>query len=118
MKFTYKSIESDNLKIFAGDDERISSDVGDKVRRNIFSSNREGFLVYGPYARLEKGRHHIFVYGAALNCSEVDYVDVTRQNGQVVIDRSSIRDAPGNDILAIFTIDLEEPCEDVEFRVF
>lgn len=104
--------------LYLANDQAISTRVGKKQGRSIRSTNKEGYLVCGPYVKLDKGFHTIFFYGDVFDLSGKVEIDISCDKGEKIISKQQIKGASGIGVISIVRIYLDEECRDVEFRIY
>jgi glycosyltransferase involved in cell wall biosynthesis len=116
----YREWMPDDVHRFWGSDSRLSSRVGMRTGRDIVSTGKEGYLIFGPYVALPGGDYHVVLKGAiGANGAGEASVDVAVNKGTQVIAQSTIgRSANGDDCVLRLPISLKAPCDDLEVRVW
>jgi hypothetical protein len=114
----------DRVLRYWGGGHLLSSQVGRRTGREIRTDGRAGFLVFGPYVNLPRGRYSVRLFGS-LNFSTLDgtHVDVTVESGTVHLAKqdlsSAIRDGRARDQpLLTLEVELDRPCSDLEVSLF
>lgn len=115
----YKQWSPDDIYRFWGHDSRLSSQVGVANGRAIESAGSSGYLLFGPYLALAAGQYLIKIKGlvraGGLSGARMDAVI---DKGSVILTESMLTE-PGTDgFLAIVPISLDQPCTDLEVRVW
>lgn len=96
-----------------------NTQVGEVKDDILNSTGRKGFLLYGPYLSMLKGRYLLHIYGAASKVGRA-WIDVVSEKGnvrhakfQLISEHSSI-----SEVLLIGEVTLENDIHDIEIRVF
>lgn len=109
----------DGVQRFHGSDPRLKTIVGQCVGRNMHSTGRPGYLIFGPYIPLAAGQYQVMIYGS-MGIREADGVraDVVADKGNIIFTESTLKKSDKDGRLATLSISLEAPCSDIEIRVW
>lgn len=109
----------DGVQYFRGSDPRLKTMVGHCVGRDMVSTGKPGYLIFGPYITLAAGEYQIFVRGSLGNHSSQGVrAEVVGAKANIVFVESLLRHSGKDDCLAKLPILLKESCADVEVRVW
>lgn len=72
----HKNIVETKSFAFKASNRRLMTQVGSRNSSQIVTTDKQGFLLYGPYQRLEIGLYKVTVFGSATTVCEGDYLDV------------------------------------------
>jgi hypothetical protein len=103
---------------YFGSDEKLPTQVGRRDGLKLFTTGVSGCLLHGPYIELEAGVHQIIIRGARRDRAKGASVEIATNNGQKVITKSPMGTGDIDFKLACFHFTLDEPCRDVEVRVW
>lgn len=80
------------------------------------TSEREGFLVYGPYKRIERGHYSIeyCIRGNDILNDDIGYVDIYT-NGKTILQKSI---KGGSNVIRIDDVWIDDTYDDIELRIF
>ncbi len=94
--------------------------VGEYIDKQLASTNKEGYLLFGPYTSLKSGRYQLVIKGHAQSITGA-WVDVVSSKGTKVHKKVYLKNHQDNlsdsEILNTF-VELGEDADDVEIRVF
>ncbi|OJY92714.1 MAG: hypothetical protein BGP25_07410 [Lysobacterales bacterium 63-13] len=90
--------------------------------RAIESTGAAGFLVYGPYAKLDAGFYEVQWLGLAMGNPSTGRADVASDGGQMILGVADFSISPGpagepNNIIAHTRFRIVQAANDVEFRI-
>lgn len=96
--------------------DKLPTQVGTRVDAKLVSNGSAGYLLFGPYARLQAGTYNLLVKGD---------VETLPEGGKVIVDVAAARGAKVlgqqdvTDIGALPSFDIEVPADtsDIEVRV-
>jgi FkbM family methyltransferase len=104
-------------------DARVNTQVGEKTSATgLISTSKPGWLMFGPYLRLDPGKYRAVIFGKLMAGSgESVRFDVAHSKGEKILAQIEtkdieIRPSGGNDILATMEFSLVSPVEDLEVR--
>lgn len=118
--YEIQSSQLTSYKWFASDFQTI---IGKAMGSKSYLSNgNEGFLVFGPYIKVEKGSYQLVIKGELIkinnNVSEIGFIDVVSNKGTKVIKKEAITPI-GNLGKTTYNIEFNtEGIDDGEFRLF
>ncbi|ELW9526880.1 glycosyltransferase family 4 protein [Burkholderia cenocepacia] len=114
----YKQIISDDVLRFVGSDSRFSTQIGVRKGRDIQTSGKEGYLIYGPYCKLEVGEYRVVIRGqSGVSGTSGVHVDIVTNRGGQVLAKTVLGESVRSTILASLQFSVKEPCVDLEIRV-
>ncbi|GLS78912.1 glycosyltransferase family 4 protein [Oharaeibacter diazotrophicus] len=103
---------------------RLQTQCGRREGGMIRSSERAGYLVFGPYVPVGSGRYDVEIYGEGDAATFSDCVaDVSARQGTLTLAAAGLAvlaegvDAKGG-LVARLAVEIEEPVDDLEVRVF
>lgn len=105
---------------FYGDDIRLQTQVGITTEdHSIATTNQPGYLLYGPYLSLKKGKYNISVKGE-IGEKGLDFssIDVSVNSGSIILAQSNLNIPVSNQELASFDVTLEDNFSDFEIRIW
>lgn len=105
----------DGVPRFSGDDRRLQTQVGKRRGTRLQTTGQAGFLMFGPYIRLPKGRFEARIRGAAASGRAV--VDVAIERSRVIAAANVVAPLPSDTDLARLQFELMAPCDAVEVRI-
>jgi capsular polysaccharide transport system ATP-binding protein len=104
---------------FYGYDSRLYTQVGKRTAQEIVSMGQVGYLIYGPYVPLEAGQYQVRIYGVlGDNSAGTTGVEVVIDKGSQVLTESVLSRFGDDGCLVSLSITLDEPCTDLEVRVW
>lgn len=113
----YQQWLPDDVHRYWGSDPRLITQVGISEGRDIVSTHKAGYLLYGPYLALSAGMYCVSVWGTLeTGCSNNPLVDVTIEEGTQILAESILVTSDQHG-LASLEISLDKPCTDLEVRV-
>ncbi|UUE95601.1 glycosyltransferase family 4 protein [Comamonas thiooxydans] len=115
----YKQWMPDDVHRFWGGDARLCTQVGKRNGRDIETTGKAGYLIFGPYIPLEAGQYQVLVRGAVGACGLAGArMDVAVNKGAYILGESvlSVPDEKGNFVTLL--INLDTPCTDLEVRLW
>ncbi len=85
----------------------------------VRSTNKAGFLAYGPYVPIKHGLYEISVYGMWTNVSDLAWVDIAYDQGKKLVFKVKLNEIEVlKNRVARFQFRLDEDCENLEVRFF
>lgn len=104
---------------FRGSDSRMSTQVGKRTNRDMVSTGKAGYLLYGPCVPLLAGKYQVIIRGTVgKNGLARAHMDIGRDKGGLILGKSGLSKPDENDILVTLPISLDVPCSDLEVRVW
>lgn len=101
-------------------DTRFGTEVGDRRTREVATTGKQGWLLFGPYVALDPGEYKVTVRGRATTLSlGSTRIEATLGHGKKVLANGSLK-SPESLIdaqLGVLNFRLEERCEDLEIRI-
>ncbi len=108
-----------NTHRFRGNSSLLNTKVGKRTSDCITSENKAGWLVFGPYIKVAEGQYNVTIRGKLGDKGLAGaWADVSFNRATLLLKKSLLMppDAKGNFIT--FTISIEQPCEDLEVRIW
>ncbi|EQB00630.1 hypothetical protein L288_18065 [Sphingobium quisquiliarum P25] len=116
-KTPYKRWMPDGILRLWGSDSRMKSAVGVPDRKHIRTSNRAGFLLYGPHLPMAGQSYRMIASGDVVKLVGTEYMDVSSHGGTQIHWRGTIKGGRNNwSIDDVITFD--SPIQDLEIRVW
>jgi hypothetical protein len=116
----YKVHVSDELTLgsYSGADARFSTEIGRRIEGEIFSTQREGFLLFGPYTALQAGQYALRLQGFQSAPTLGAWLDIRWNKAALGTDFYELY--PGEEDVIDMTIpfQLNEDVEDLEIRIW
>lgn len=115
----YKQWMPDDVHRFWGGDARLDTQVGKRTGRDIESTGEAGYLIFGPYIRLDAGQYRVVIRGVLGEKGLAGaHMDAVVDKGRHILDKSALNapDEKGNFVELFITLDA--PCTDLEVRVW
>ena len=115
----YQQWMPDDVLRFWGGDARLGTQVGKCSGHDIETTGKAGYLIFGPYIRLDPGQYRVVIRGAlGVNGLSGAHMDVVINKGSHILGESAlgVPDEQGNFVALIGTLDA--PCTDLEVRVW
>ena len=107
-----------DVRRYWGSDKRLGTQVGERRGRDIVTTGKSGYLLFGPYLNLAVGDYKITVYGRAdINRLAGASIDIVTHGSSRVIKETTLCEPFINEELADIIITLDEPCTDLEIRI-
>ncbi|WP_156443736.1 sulfotransferase family 2 domain-containing protein [Burkholderia savannae] len=103
-------------RIYHGADARLFSQVGRRAGRTLVSGGRTGFLMYGPYASLSRGRYAVHCDGWRESQGEV-WMDVCCDRGERILVRQDVSSDFASPLVDA-DFELTESVHDLEVRIW
>ncbi len=104
-----------------GSDELAQTQVGHRRGECIYSTGRAGYLLYGPYLSIQKGKYRAIIQGkVGFGGAAGAYADVAVKTGTLLLVKAYLRPGEGEQDAALAMLDfsLDENYADLEIRVF
>lgn len=111
------------IAVYPGSSNELRTQVGIRVDSTLCSTAQEGFLVYGPYTRLEAGPYVVKVYGKLQVLGDLR-VEIVTNYGAKIISSQQVFDCEINidknktHLISLQTILLGDENDNVEIRVY
>lgn len=83
----------------------------------LVSSGRAGFVLFGPYVPMKAGHYRLLALGSG-KVTSTAWMDVVSSKGTVQHGKFALASPQGDGVLAEGRIQLDEPVEDLEVRVY
>jgi hypothetical protein len=109
----------DKAVVFLGNDSRLRTKIGQSFENSIRSNGKEGFLIYGPYVTLHRGKYRVVLE----LFSELPFnnilLDIVYAGGCKIISECTIASSSvGEFLMTMPTMTLEEEVLDLEIRIW
>jgi 2-polyprenyl-3-methyl-5-hydroxy-6-metoxy-1,4-benzoquinol methylase len=91
--------------------------VRDVAQGTLTSDGRPGYLVFGPYARIEPGDYEVVWIGRGEGASRTSACEVACERGHRILRKSAIDRSADSGLLARARFHLDHVTDDVEFRI-
>jgi glycosyltransferase involved in cell wall biosynthesis len=114
---TYRWLPDGAIRYW-GSDNRISTQVGQRKGRSLFTSKQSGFLIFGPHAKFPAGEYTIYVHGSLQNTTSNDFLDVVTNRGTIKLLYAQINLENKSGINREYQFSLPDNVQDLEFRVW
>lgn len=115
----YRQWMPDDVQFFWGGDSRLGTQVGKRTERDMVSNRQAGYLIFGPYVPLAAGDYLVKIRGRiGKNGLAGAHVDAVVKQGSLILSQSFLNDVDEDVNLAVLHISLNEPCTDLEVRVW
>ena len=102
---------------FLGSDKRLSTECGQTDGTRLISNREAGFLIYGPYIRLAKGRYQVSLTVSYDSVLTGAWMDVVSNGGKNCWSKLDLPQPPvGSAVVLAF--ELTEICTDLEVRLW
>lgn len=103
---------------FWGNDIRLNSEVGHRHGQVMSTTGKAGFLIFGPFIELAKGRYKVVLCGAiGKNGAAGAHMDVVVKQGSVILGQSILDESDQGGRILAMVISLDKPCTDLEVRI-
>jgi hypothetical protein len=109
----------DDVYRFLGSDQRLNTQVGERLGLAMKTTGKQGHMIFGPYIPLAAGWYRVTLRGAlgenGLGAARMDVVcdQDTRKLGELVLSEPDDTGCFGT-----LAIELTSPCSDLEVRVW
>lgn len=103
-----------------GSDPRLGSLVGARAGSTIWTTGKEGYLIYGPYLPIKPSLYKVTIKGYVGNIGlNGAWLDIVVSGGKKVLAEGYLTAEPqqGEGVLAEFNLTITEPWADIEVRV-
>jgi glycosyltransferase involved in cell wall biosynthesis len=109
---------SDGTLRYNAADNEIGTEVGERLGNTIETNKKEGFLVYGPYCKLNGGKHRVDIFGSSKssqqNCATLE---ITSGQGTKKLGSAPFSSNAAHGVLASIEILVPDNCIDFETRI-
>jgi hypothetical protein len=97
----------------------VLTEVGHYENGTIYSTGKEGFLKFGPYNRLNKGKYRFNLFGGIVS-AETAWVDIVSNKGGLIHARFELINisSTAEGVLLEKNINIEQDVADLEVRVY
>lgn len=112
-----QKIVSDRTMQFQAGDAYLKTIVG---KLSIQTAGQKGFLVYGPYIKLDPGHYYIAVFGQSIYCSGEEWIDIVCYYGQDRHEllRTNLTIQEVGLWRVELTVNIDFSCTNLEVRIF
>jgi hypothetical protein len=115
----YQQWMVDNVHRFWASDSCLHTKVGKRIEGGMVSEGRAGLLIFGPYIPLAAGQYRVKIHGSiGENGLHGAKMDVVVNKGNHILGESALWGPDDDGCLVMRTISLDEPCTDLEIRVW
>lgn len=114
----YKYWESDRILRYPAASPVMHTQCGVRSGSSILSNGTEGFLLYGPYQPLEKGKYSVRLRYDATYLSGNEWLDITCDAGVNKLHHHEMVSSLVDDSSLSFLIENDHYVSDLEIRVF
>jgi glycosyltransferase involved in cell wall biosynthesis len=115
----YNQWKPDEVKRFWGNDSRLGTQVGVSNGRDICTTNREGYLLFGPYIHLNAGTYQITIKGKLGETGLADArMDVAADKGKHIYGHAPLNHPDERGCFVTMPIKLDAACSDLEVRIW
>ncbi|WMT47189.1 MAG: glycosyltransferase [Acidithiobacillus caldus] len=114
----YRSWLPDGVRRYWGNDPRLHTQVGERVGREMRTTGKAGFLLYGPYERLEPGRYRVVLTGESEHWSGEEWLDVVCDKGKIRLFHSDVGAKSFGAWHHVFDFKLNQVTSDLEIRIW
>ena len=109
----------DDVRRFWGGDSRLGTQVGKRTGRDIQTTGKAGYLLFGPYIPLAAGQYRVAIRGVpGDNGVAGANMDVAFDQGRLILAESALGEPDVDGCLVSLPIALDAPCTDLEVRVW
>lgn len=115
----YTSWTSDGILRFWGSDVRFGTQVGKRIGQRTYSTNKTGYLLFGPYIPLEKGKYVVSITGSFLNDQDTPiFIDCVAEQARIKLGELSIKSRTSAETTFNLEFEMDKAYSDVEIRIF
>jgi glycosyltransferase involved in cell wall biosynthesis len=114
----YKTWLPDRVRRYWGSDPRLHTKVGQRSGRAIHTTDKEGYLIYGPYEHFESGRYRLIVRGSADYLSGEEWIDIVCDQGSKKLLHFQLQEQDSGVWQEMRGLDIEGECSDLEIRLW
>ncbi|MBC7750487.1 MAG: glycosyltransferase, partial [Candidatus Saccharibacteria bacterium] len=109
----------DGVHRFWGSDSRLGSQTGRKIGRDIACTGTAGYLLFGPYLKLDAGRYQLIILGESdVNSLAGARIDIAVDKGNRIIGEGVLTASDQSGCLLDMLVNLDEQCTDLEVRIW
>ena len=109
----------DGITRYWGADPRLHTEVGERVSgRDMRTTGRAGWLIYGPYCQLPAGRYRLTLHGIAEKWTGTEFIAVAHSQGQKRVDHQRIARMSAGEWRSEHVFSLNSQVNDFEIQVF
>lgn len=114
----YRTWLPDRVRRYLGADPRLHTEVGEAKGRSMHTTDKAGYLIYGPYECFEPGQYRISVQGRAVHLTGKESLDIVCNKGETVLLQQ--KNLINESLYAWHDLDftLETKADDVEIRIW
>lgn len=115
----YLQWKPDEVKRFWGGDSRLGTQVGVTNGRDISTTHRPGYLLFGPYIHLDAGAYQISIKGRLEGAGLAGArMDVAADKGKHIYGHANLNQPDERGCFITLPIKLDAACSDLEVRVW
>lgn len=114
----YRTWISDDVTRFPAGMPAMHTQCGLRCGNSMLTSGVEGFLVYGPYKSLAKGRYHVKVFFEIRNVTGKEWIDVASDGGTNKLYHTHIDSGLSGCTFIDFVIEPDHDLSDLEVRIY
>lgn len=105
---------------FLGSNSELKTTVGEKIGSIVHTTNRDGYLLFGPYLSVASGDYQVVIYGDIRSGKlGTASVDVAIRNGALVLAKGTLEGANSHGVVSVLSFIIPEGgCTDLEVRVW
>jgi glycosyltransferase involved in cell wall biosynthesis len=109
----------DGVLRFWGSDNRLFTQIGNRIGRDIRTTGAEGFLIYGPYLPIVAGQYCVKIYGQFdKNSFSEAHIDFAVNKGEIISGRCDLGKPDDSGCLVTLPILLDTNYSDFEIRIW
>lgn len=109
----------DNVHRYWGSDNRLGSQTGRKNGRDIVCTGTAGYLLFGPYLKLDAGRYQLIIRGESDVISLAGArIDIAVDKGDTIIGEGFLTASNQSGCLWDMLFNLDKKCTDLEVRIW
>jgi glycosyltransferase involved in cell wall biosynthesis len=104
---------------FWGSHNRIGTQIGRRIGRDMISTGEPGRLIYGPYISVSVGSYRVTIHGV-MNSSQGPggWIDIVANQAKTVLAERALAPGTSGAHLAIIDFDIATATSDLEVRVW
>jgi glycosyltransferase involved in cell wall biosynthesis len=104
---------------FWGSDNRIETQVGRRIGRDMISTGEPGRLIFGLYISVSVGSYRVTIHGVLISSQGPrGRIDIVANQAKTVLAERALAPGTGGPHLAIIDFDITMPTSDLEVRVW
>lgn len=104
---------------YSGSSPQLRTVVGDIQGRSLLTTGVAGNLMHGPYLKLVAGKYKVMIHGdVRQNGDGSARIDIAMDQGRSILAETIFADSPLHGCIACLTISLDQPCTDLEVRIW